>query len=80
MEQYQVLLNLVYFYKNDKTQGEGFVSIREIGDDFYEYDDQTYNDKRKKGTNQKFKIGDKVKAKISEVDVEERRISLTMKV
>ena len=67
------------FVQNIKTKGEGFVAIREIGDDYYEFDDKKLVI-RGKNNNQKFRIGDKVKTKVTDVDIVERRINLTMKI
>ncbi len=66
------------FVENIQTKTTGTLSVRDIYGDFFEF-----NEKKRelvgKNTKRKFKLGDKIKAKIKEVDIENRKINLTLK-
>jgi ribonuclease R len=56
---------------------EGLVHMRNLKDDYYEYDESTYSlvGKRKK---RKLQIGQRLKVKVHEVDMTRRTIDLTL--
>jgi len=65
------------FVQDEETKGEGMVNVRNMGNDFYKYDEKTMS---LKGTNEgvSFKIGDKVTVKVKDVDIDERRIDFEL--
>ncbi len=66
-----------FFVEEKNTKAQGLVNVRNLGDDFFEYDD---NLKIIIGQNTKqiFKIGQFVDTKLIEVDIESRRIDLAL--
>ncbi len=65
------------FVEDEKTYAQGFINVRNLGDDFYEYDDKNQILKGQK--NKKiFKIGQKINAKVLNVNVNERKIDLEL--
>jgi len=67
-----------FFVENLETKAQGMVSVRNIGDDFFVFDKDNNTLKGQK-SGKVFKLGDKVKTKIDSVDVESRKIDLTLK-
>jgi ribonuclease R len=67
-----------FFLEEEKTRANGMVNVRNIGDDFFLYDDKAQTIKGQK-SGKVFKLGDKVEAKVLSVDVENRKIELTIK-
>ncbi len=64
-----------FFVENEKTKAQGMVSVRAIGNDFYQYDEEK-NILIGKSTGKIFKIGEKIKTKVINVNVNERKIDL----
>ena len=60
-----------------KTKTTGLVRIAEIGDDYYELDEKNYQLVGVK-TKNKFRLGDKLKVKISKVDVESKTLDFKL--
>jgi ribonuclease R len=67
-----------FFVENLETKASGMVNVRNIGNDFFVYDEKNQTIKGQK-SGKIFKLGDKVDTKISLVDVENRKIDLTLK-
>lgn len=67
-----------FFLEEETTHASGMVNVRNIGDDFFVYDEKTQTIKGQK-SGKIFKLGDKVEAKVAKVDIENRKINLTLK-
>ena len=69
--------NFGLFVRLDEYQIDGLVHISNLGDDYYQYDNQ-------KGmligenTRTIYRLGDKVKVSVKTVDLDERKIDLTL--
>ncbi|MBI2108738.1 MAG: ribonuclease R [Parcubacteria group bacterium] len=61
------------FVSEAETLSEGMVSLRDIGDDYYMYDEKKVAIIGRK-TKKKYSLGDKVRIKVKKVDVEARLI------
>ena len=56
---------------------EGMVSMRELSDDFYEYDEDNYRIAGKR-TGRIFQLGDEVKVEIARVNLPKRQLDLIL--
>jgi ribonuclease R len=63
------------FIENKKTKAQGMLSVRNLGNDFFVFDNETQTLKGQK-SKKTFKLGDKIEAKVINVNVEERKIDL----
>jgi len=72
------IMKFGFFVENLETKAQGLVSVRSIGNDFFVFDKENNSLKGQK-SNKVFKLGDKVSAKIAGVNIEERKIDLTLK-
>lgn len=61
------------FVEDTTTKAEGMVNVRNMGSDFFAFDEKTMTIKGRKG-GKTYKIGDKVIVKVLSVDIEERKI------
>jgi ribonuclease R len=63
--------------EDEQTQGEGMIHISNLGDDYYEF-----NEKEMTITGQNkgkvFRIGDKVRARVTDTDIEKKQISFEL--
>lgn len=64
------------YIQDEETKAEGMLNVRNMGNDFYKYDDKTMTMKGSQGTS--FKIGDKLTVQVKEVDIENRNIDFEM--
>jgi ribonuclease R len=67
-----------FFVENIETKASGMINIRNIGDDFFVYDEKNQSIKGQK-SGKIYKLGDKVEAKVLDVNIETRKIDLTLK-
>lgn len=67
-----------FFVENIETKASGMINIRNIGNDFFVYDEKTQSIKGQK-SGKIYKLGDKVETKVLEVNIETRKIDLTLK-
>lgn len=65
------------FVEELTTKAEGLVPVREIGDDFYEYDEATISLVGRR-TKRRFRLGDKIKIRIKAADPARRRLDLEL--
>lgn len=65
------------FVKIDDTGADGMVRVEDMKDDFYLYEEKLYKFVGEKSGNV-YRLGDPVKVKVLEVDVEEKKINLEM--
>lgn len=65
------------FVQDEITKGEGMVNVRNMGSDFFKYDEKTMTI-RGSSTGAVYKIGDKVTVKIKEVNMESRKIDMEL--
>lgn len=63
------------FVENEKTKAQGMLSVRNLGNDFFVYDNDKQILKGEK-TGKVYKLGDKIETKVISVNVEERKIDL----
>ena len=56
-----------------ENQCEGMVSIRELDDDFYEYDEENYCI-RGRSTGRVYMLGDRVKVEVVKADIQKKRL------
>ncbi len=65
------------FVEDTKTKGEGMLNVRNMGGDFYKYDQKTMS---LKGTSSgsEYKIGDKIRVKVKDVNIEDRKIDFEL--
>jgi len=61
------------YVEEEKTKSEGLVHIKNMGDDYYTLDEKNYSLIGEK-TKKKYRLGDKVKIKVKNVDIEKRII------
>lgn len=61
------------FVEDTTTKAEGMVNVRNMGSDFFAFDEKTMTIQGRK-TRKSYKIGDKVIVKVLSVDIEERKI------
>ncbi len=61
------------FVEDKETKAEGMVNVRNMGGDFFKYDDKTLT-MRGQSSGAVYKIGDTVTVKVKDVDIEERKI------
>ena len=59
-----------------ETKCEGLIRMQDMNDDYYEFDEKHYRVIGRK-TNKTFTLGDKIKVKVKETDLEKRTIDLT---
>ncbi len=78
-EFYGMIVNITkngFFVENLKTKASGFVSVRDIEGE-WEYDEENLTLKQR-GSKNIYRIGQNVKTKIKEVDLEKMRIDLSL--
>ncbi len=69
--------NFGLFVELKDTLAEGLVSIRDLDDDFYIFDEKKYQLKgRSRG--KKYRLGDKINVRLARVDYEKREIDFTL--
>ncbi len=56
-----------------ETKSEGMIKIRDLGNDFYQFDKKTYSIMGQK-SKQKFTLGDKIKFKVSAADLDRKTL------
>ncbi len=61
------------YVEEKETKSEGMISIRNIGNDFYEFDKKTYSMKGQK-TGKKFTLGDAIKFKVIGADLDKKTL------
>lgn len=61
------------FVEDMETRCEGLVRVRELGDDFYLFDQKTHS-LVGKNTNKKFRLGDRVRFQVTRADPKHRQI------
>lgn len=62
-----------FFVEENETKSEGLVAVRDIGDDYYDYDEKTLTlTGRRKG--RRFRLGDRVKVKVKAANPLLRRL------
>ncbi len=69
--------NFGLFIELNDTLAEGLLSIRDLDDDFYIFDEKKYMLKGKRH-GKKFRLGDKINVKLVRVDEEKREIDFTL--
>ncbi len=65
------------FVELHETFIEGLVAITELSDDFYIYDEDTYS-LIGRDTNQQIRLGDEVRVRVQNVDMEQRKIDFIL--
>ena len=61
----------------EPTRIEGMVPLRDLSDDFYEFDEKTFS-VYGKSTGRHFTLGDKVKVKVVRASLEQKTIDLQL--
>ncbi len=61
------------YIEEEKTKSEGLVHIKNMGDDFYVLDEKNYSLVGER-TKKRYRLGDKVKVKVKNVDLKKRMI------
>ncbi len=56
-----------------ENQCEGMIHIRELGDDFYEYDEENYCI-RGRSTGKEYTLGDRVKVEVVKADLQKKQL------
>lgn len=64
------------FVEMSETKCEGLIRMQDMNDDYYEFDEKNYRVVGRK-TNKTFTLGDKIKVKVKDTDLEKRTIDLT---
>lgn len=67
-----------FFVEENETKSEGLVAVRDLNDDYYQFDEKTLSlvgQKKKK----RFRLGDRVKIKIKAADPKRRRLDYELK-
>lgn len=67
------------FVQDRVTKAEGMANVRNMDGDFYEYNDKTMT-LRGQRTGKTFRIGDKIKIRVKNVDIDERNIDFELAV
>ncbi|MFI3278785.1 MAG: RNB domain-containing ribonuclease, partial [Rikenellaceae bacterium] len=65
------------FVEVDETHIEGMVPVRDLGDDYYEYNDDRY-EFAGRSTGETFTLGDAVRVKIKRADLAKRMLDFTL--
>ena len=66
-----------FFVELEKIFVEGLVHIRNLGDDYYQFDEQKHQ-LEGHHTKKKFHIGDRVKVRVAHVDLQKLFIDFTL--
>ncbi len=66
-----------FFVETIDTRCEGFVALRNLGDDFYEHDKKQYAIYGKR-TKKRFRLGDKVKVKVSSANPASKQLDYSV--
>lgn len=61
------------YVEENETKSEGMINIRNIGNDFYEFDKKTYSIIGQK-TNKRFTLGDPIKFKVMAADLDKKTL------
>lgn len=62
-----------FFVEEVTTKGNGFVPVRTLGDDYYQYDEKAYALVGQK-TGTAYRLGDEVRVKLTKADLDERQL------
>lgn len=65
------------FIEEKETRAEGMVRLRDLTDDWYEFNEKTYTVTAKR-TQKKFRLGDEVKVKIMKTDLDSKSIDMRL--
>lgn len=65
------------FVEIDDTHIEGMIPVRELGDDYYQFDEQNY-EFIGRSTRETFTLGDAVRVKIKSADLDKRMLDFTL--
>ena len=60
-----------------ENQCEGMINIRELGDDYYEYDEDNYC-LRGRSTGKVYTLGDKVRIEVVKADLQKKQLDFRM--
>ena len=63
--------------EDQETRAEGMINVRDMDGDFYEFREQSLTLKGR-NTGQVFRVGDKVRAKVAQVDIERKKIAFSL--
>jgi ribonuclease R len=69
--------NFGLFVKIDGILAEGLVSVRDLADDYYLFDERQYALRGRSGR-KTYSLGDRVRVQVAAVKPEDRQIDLTM--
>lgn len=62
-----------FFVEESTTKGNGFVPVRTLGDDYYQYDEKMYGLVGQK-TGTTYRLGDEIRVKLTKADLDERQL------
>ena len=65
------------YVEENETKSEGMVKIRDLGDDYFEFDKKTYSIIGQK-TKSRFTLGDSVKFKVIGADLDKKTLDFLM--
>lgn len=65
------------YVADDETKSEGMIKIKDLGDDYFNLDSETYSIVGEK-TKKKFSLGDKVKFKVVRADLERKQLDYAL--
>lgn len=65
------------YVQTKETLSEGMVHISKLGDDFFNFDEKNYAIVGEK-TKKKFRLGDEIKIKIDAIDLEQKKIDMSV--
>ena len=65
------------YIQDQETKAEGMLNVRNMGSDFFKYDEKTMTMRGSQGAS--FKIGDKLTVLVKDVDIENRNIDFEIK-
>ena len=65
------------YVEEKETRSEGMIKIRDLGNDFYEFNKKTYSIIGQK-TKQKFTLGDSIKFKVVGADLDRKTLDYSL--
>ncbi len=65
------------YVEEKETKSEGMINIRNIGNDYYEFDKKTYSIKAQK-SGQKFTLGDEIRFKVIGADLDKKTLDFAL--
>jgi ribonuclease R len=65
------------YVEENETKSEGMIKIRDIGDDYFEFDKKTYSIFGQK-TKKRFTLGDPIRFKVVGADLDKKTLDYTM--